>query len=145
MRRLDRFGLLPVLRGLEQPVLGICLGMQLLFEHSDEGDTPCLGILPGSVRAIEPNPAAGVTVPHMGWNTIERTGDGSRLFDVVDRTYMYFVHSYCAPAGPSTRATTDHGGSVVAAVERGNFFGVQFHPERSADAGARLLEGFAAL
>ncbi len=144
MRRLTERRLLPVVRSLHRPVLGICLGMQLLFERSEEGDADCLGILPGAVRALPADPSRGITVPHMGWNRVEGRGQ-STLFDGTAGAHMYFLHSYCAPDGPWVRATTDHGGAIVAAVERDNFFGVQFHPERSAQAGAALLERFAAL
>lgn len=142
MRSLGTRELVPVLRGLTQPVLGICLGMQLLFERSEEGDTRCLGLLPGTVRALTPDVARGVTVPHMGWNALERTGPASPLFDGCASAFMYFVHSYGAPQGKFVRLVTDHGGEIVAAVQHGNFFGVQFHPERSAAAGALLLTRF---
>jgi glutamine amidotransferase len=143
MARLAERGLPDVLRGLTQPVLGICLGMQLLFERSTEGDVPCLGILPGVVDAIAADPAHGVTVPHMGWNDVRPVGEPSPLLaGLTPGTYFYFVHSYRAPAGPFVRAITEHGGPVTAVVAQGNFHGVQFHPERSGAAGAALLERF---
>ena len=145
MRSLETRDLARVVRGLTQPVLGICLGMQLLFARSEEGDTGCLGLLPGTVRALTPDRERGVTVPHMGWNALERTGPSSPLFDGLAGAFMYFLHSYCAPEGPWVRLTTDHGAAIVAAVERDNFFGVQFHPERSATAGMKVLERFANL
>jgi imidazole glycerol-phosphate synthase subunit HisH len=145
MRRLEQHGLVPVVRALRQPVLGICLGMQLLFERSEEGDTVCLGLLPGEVRAMKADPARGITIPHMGWNTLETLGERSILFEASRGMFMYFVHSFCAPDGPWVRATAEHGQRVVAAVEHDNFFGVQFHPERSAAAGSALLERFASL
>ena len=146
MARLEREALVPVISGLRQPVLGICLGMQILFERSTEGDVACLGILPGTVTAIAPDPAHGVTVPHMGWNDLTARGPATPLLEgVAPGTYFYFVHTYQAPAGPFVRAVTRHGGDVVAVVEHGNFRGVQFHPERSGAAGARLLERFLAL
>jgi glutamine amidotransferase len=142
MQRLSQAGLPPLLRGLRQPVLGICLGMQILFEHSQEGDVACLGVLPGTVTALEPDVEHGITVPHMGWNSLKLDGPKSRLFGDAEGAYVYFVHSYQAPFGAFVRAVTDHGGPVVAAVEHENFFGVQFHPERSGEAGAALLERF---
>ena len=141
MRRVNEHGLGDLLRSLTQPVLGICLGMQLLFESSDEGATRCLGILPGVVRVLEPDIARGITIPHMGWNTTRSEGTASTLFAELEAAY-YFVHSYCAPTGPWVRWVTDHGGPVVAAIEHHNFFGVQFHPERSGHAGAALLDRF---
>ena len=145
MRRLEAGDLVPVVRGLTQPVLGICLGMQLLFEHSDEGDVGCLGLLPGTVRALTPDVARGITVPHMGWNQLESTEGSSPLFDDHAGEFMYFVHEYAVPRGPWERMVTHHGEAVVAALEHENFFGVQFHPERSGGAGARMLERFANL
>jgi imidazole glycerol-phosphate synthase subunit HisH len=146
MAHLSAAGLVPIIRGLTQPVLGICLGMQLYFERSTEGDAECLGLLPGIVSAIVPDPEHGITVPHMGWNCIERQGGASILLEGIDRgAYFYFVHSFKAPDGPFVRATTDHGGRMPAVVEHRNFFGTQFHPERSGAAGAKLLEGFLSL
>jgi len=144
MARLSKAGLVPHIRVLKQPVLGICLGMQILFERSTEGDAECLGILPGTVDAIPAAPERGITVPHMGWNRLEATGPACALLGAGD-DYYYFVHGYRAPAGPFVRATTDHGGPVVAVVEQGNFFGVQFHPERSGRAGAMLIGRFLSL
>jgi glutamine amidotransferase len=127
-------------RGLEVPVLGICLGMQLFFDESEEGPARGLRLLPGAVRRMTPT---GRTVPHMGWNAVTRTGPGSALLDgVPDGTHFYFVHSYAAPAGPWVRAACDYGGEVPAVVVRENFMGVQFHPERSGPAGARVLKNF---
>jgi glutamine amidotransferase len=111
--------------------------MQLLFEHSEEAATECLGIIPGSVRAIEPAPDR--PVPHMGWSSLEvedesiglRTGD-----------YVYFAHGYAVDAGPSTVATASYGADIPAVVRQGNWLGAQFHPERSADAGSRFLTAF---
>lgn len=146
MRRLQASGLVEPLRALTQPVLGICLGMQLLFARSEENDTACLGLLEGAVRRIPADVARGVTVPHMGWNRVQRVGAPSALFDAsLEGQQFYFVHSYMAPQGPFVRAQTEHGGAVPACVERGNFFGVQFHPERSGPAGAELLRRFTRL
>ena len=145
MRSLAARDLVRVVSGLTQPVLGICLGMQLFFARSEEGDTACLGLLPGTVRALTPAVEMGITVPHMGWNALEHTDPSSPLFDGSAGTFMYFVHSYCAPEGPWVRLLTNHGTAIVAAVEHDNFFGVQFHPERSGTAGALLLERFANL
>ena len=146
MDKLQGAGLVPVIRSLKQPVMGICLGMQLLFERSTEGDVACLGIVPGTVTAIVPAPEKGITVPHMGWNDIHKRGPACRLLEGTDDgSYFYFVHTYVAPEGPWVRAVTDHGGTVVAAIEHQNFLGVQFHPERSGSVGASLLERFFSL
>ncbi|HST24998.1 MAG TPA: imidazole glycerol phosphate synthase subunit HisH [Gaiellaceae bacterium] len=118
-----------------RPVFGICVGMQLLFEESDEGGTG-LGLLRGAVRRLEAR-----RVPHIGWNTLA-VRNGSASLDGLDDADVYFAHSYAArPADPAvTAAEVDHDGPIVAAVEAGPVAGVQFHPERSGPAGARVLE-----
>jgi glutamine amidotransferase len=127
-------------RGLQVPTLGICLGMQLFFDGSEEGSARGLGILPGTVRLLAPR---GLTVPHMGWNAVERVdGEEPLLEGIADGTYFYFVHSYAAPDGDWVKAACDYGGRVPAVVRKGNFIGVQFHPERSGTAGARVLKNF---
>jgi glutamine amidotransferase len=140
MRRLTALGLTSLLPTLTQPVLGICLGMQLLFQRSEEGAAECLGVLPGEVRRI-PN-APGRPVPHMGWNQLARLQADPLLEDISDEDYAYYVHSYAAPLGASTLASFEYGGALSAVVRRGNFWGTQFHPERSADTGARVLGNF---
>ena len=140
MARLRDLQLTRVIPGLQQPMLGICLGMQLLYERSEEGDVPCLGILPGQVRRIAPQP--GLSVPHMGWNTLEIVRDDPLLNGFNAGSYVYFVHSYAASVDSHTLAISEHGSPLTAIVRRGNFWGTQFHPERSGTAGARLLENF---
>ena len=140
MQRLHALGLVDCLRKLQQPLLGICLGMQLLYTHSEEGDTPCLGLVPGTVRRIHAAP--GLTVPHMGWNTCDTLGTDPLLAGVSASDYFYFVHSFAAPVSAATTASVDYGGPFSAAVAHGTFRGVQFHPERSAQAGARVLASF---
>jgi len=140
MKRLQARGLVDCVRGLTQPVLGICLGMQLLFENSEEGPTETLGLIPGTVALLPESP--GITVPHMGWNTV-LTGRSPGLLDGIGPdARFYFVHSYAAPVNAFTVASCDHGRPFTAIVQRGNFSGVQFHPERSGPAGARLLKNF---
>lgn len=140
MRRLHELGLVDVLRGLQAPLLGVCVGMQLLFEHSEEGDTPCLGLLPGRVRRLQGAP--GLRVPHMGWNRL-RTLRASPLAEGIDDgDFAYFVHGYAAPADENCLLACDHGVRFAALVQRGRVAGAQFHPERSAQAGARLLRNF---
>lgn len=140
MLRLQSLGLVEVIRQLEQPVLGICLGMQLLFESSDEGGTACLGLIPARVRRFADRD--GLPVPHMGWNQLEFEGTHPLLHDIAPGEHVYFVHSYRADAGPWTVATSDYGGPFAAVVQQGNFCGAQFHPERSGSVGSRLLANF---
>ncbi|MBL9216160.1 MAG: imidazole glycerol phosphate synthase subunit HisH [Opitutaceae bacterium] len=143
MKRLQARGLVDCVRGLTQPVLGVCLGMQLLFESSEEGPTETLGLIPGRVALLPGGP--GVTVPHMGWNTV-LTGKPVALLDgIAPDARFYFVHSYAGPVNAFTLASCDHGTPFAAIVQRGNFSGVQFHPERSGPAGARLLRNFLTL
>ncbi len=137
MEQISRRGLVPVLRGLTQPVLGICLGMQLLFERSEEEDTACLGIIPGRVHRLEP--AQGRPVPHMGWSRLDVRGEGLGL---TSGDYVYFAHSFVCEDGPHTLAAADYGGPVPAIVRKDNFLGAQFHPERSGKAGANFLRAF---
>lgn len=139
MARLHERGLVDTVRGLTQPVLGVCLGMQLLFEHSEEGDTPCLGILPGRLRRFD---GAALRVPHMGWNALRVERAAPLLDGIESGTFVYFVHSYAAPVGAAMLASCDYGTVFSAVVRSGNFFGMQFHPERSGEVGARLLRNF---
>ena len=139
MEQIRARGLEPVLRGLTQPVLGICLGMQLLFGRSEEEDTLCLGVIPGQVRRLEPAP--GRPVPHMGWSRLEVEGKGTGL---ASGDYVYFAHSYACDDGPATMARADYDRPVPAVVRSGNFTGAQFHPERSGEAGARFLRAWLA-
>lgn len=143
MRRLRHERLHEFLPTLRQPVLGICLGMQLLFEASDEGQTQCLGIIPG--RALRFAEAPDRPVPHMGWNTLTMERECALLAGLGPEDYAYFVHSYALPVSKATVASTQYGESFSACVQWNNFFGAQFHPERSAAVGARLLHNFLAI
>ena len=143
MRRLHASGVARLLPDLRQPLLGICLGMQLLFEHSEEGATPCLGVLPGSVSLLQAEPE--LPVPHMGWNQLSELRADPLLADVSAHDYLYFVHSYAAAVDDYTLATVHYSRPLAAVVRRDNFWGTQFHPERSAAAGARLLANFLSL
>ena len=140
MRRLHAQGMVEPLRTLQSPLLGICLGMQLLYERSEEGDVACLGLLPGTVRRLQPAP--GIRIPHMGWNSLRRLRSSALLDGVPDDASAYFVHSYAAPVSADTLAASDHGGLFSAVVQRGRHCGAQFHPERSAATGARILGNF---
>ncbi len=140
MARLERTGLTAVVPRLRQPVLGICLGMQLLYESSEEGGTRCLGVIPGRVRRMRP--AAGRPVPHMGWNQVTIRRGHALVAGLGDGEWAYFVHSYCAPLGADSVAACTYDEPFTAIACHGNFFGAQFHPERSASFGARLLANF---
>jgi glutamine amidotransferase len=140
MSRLGEADLLELIPGLRQPVLGICLGMQLFFEGSEENDARCLGIFPGTARIFDAGP--DLSVPHMGWNQIERTHDSDLLDGIPNGSHFYFVHSYALDIQADTLAYADYGGKFTAIVERKNFAATQFHPERSGEFGARLLQNF---
>jgi len=142
MQRLREEGLDDALRSASQPVLGICLGMQLLYERSEEGDTTCLGVVPGSV--VRMNPSSGARIPHMGWNRLVALRESALLAGIDERPYAYFVHGYAAPVSDDAVAACEHGAPFAAAVSHRNFHGVQFHPERSAEVGARVLRNFLA-
>jgi glutamine amidotransferase len=144
-QRLGKGGLGRAVKDTKVPVLGVCLGLQMLFDASEEGPGAGLGVLPGIVSRMRP--AAGLPVPHMGWNQVRRvSGTTSPLLDGVDDgAHFYFVHSFQAPAGSWTAAVCDYGGSVPAVVRKDNFHGAQFHPERSGKAGARVLRNFLSL
>ncbi|MBB3856394.1 glutamine amidotransferase [Xanthomonas arboricola] len=140
MSRLRAQGLVEPLRQLQVPLIGICLGMQLLFEHSEEGDVDCLGLLPGIVRHM--TPALGIRVPHMGWNQLVPMRASALLDGLPELASAYFVHGYAAPVTADTVAACDHGGLFTAVVQQGLRCGAQFHPERSAETGARILRNF---
>jgi glutamine amidotransferase len=137
MDEIEKRGLRGPLPSLEQPVLGICLGMQLLFDHSEEDDTQCLGLIPGKVRKLSVEPER--PVPHMGWSQLSVAGAEVGL---EDGDYVYFAHSFACDDGPHSIATARYGRDIPAAVCRNNFLGAQFHPERSGEAGARFLKAF---
>ncbi len=139
MKRLTDGGLVEPLRRRTRPTLGICLGMQLLFDFSEEGDTICLGLIPGRVRALTPAPS--LPVPHMGWTSIASADAGTGL-KVGD--YVYFAHSFACADGPATAASVLYGEPVPAVIRQDNLWGAQFHPERSSAAGARFLAAFLA-
>lgn len=152
-------GLDSLIPTLSQPVLGICLGLQVMCTHSEEADTPCLGIFPNRVRLFRPGGSGGNSpevsahpqhsaspekVPQIGWNTVDHASTG--LFEgLVSPCYMYFVHSYFAEPGDDQVAATTYIDPFAAALVRDNFHAVQFHPEKSADAGERLLKNFLSL
>lgn len=141
MRKLRERGLVEVIRALTQPVLGICIGVQLMCRHSEEGDAECIGIFDNEVRKFT---TPGLKVPHMGWNSIEQLR--SPLFEGVNEgSYIYYVHSYAPTINADTIATSTYGEAFSAAIQRNNFFGTQFHPEKSASIGERILQNFLTL
>ncbi len=156
MNKLNNDGLIPVIKNLKQPVLGICLGMQLLYEFSEEDNVECLGIIPGKV--IKFSNTNNLIVPHMGWNNLNAVTDDLILngihvdtlkSQIIDRDKLesqgndvYFVHSYYAPVTNTTIASTEYGVNFTAITKHNNFYGMQFHPEKSGKIGSQLLENF---
>lgn len=143
MAYLKKEGLDNLIPELTQPVLGICLGLQLMCSHSEEGDTPCLGIFEEKVKRFIPEPGMEFVtkVPHMGWNSICQLK--SDIFDpTIENQYVYFVHSYYAAVGEHTAAVCKYINPFSAALHRDNFYATQFHPEKSGTVGARILENF---
>lgn len=144
MRYLKERGLDVVLKNLQQPVLGICLGMQLMCKYSEENDTPCLDIFPEEVKLFRPAAAQKLKVPQIGWNTITQLK--TPLFNgLTENSYCYFVHGYYAALGPHTIATTQYVQPYSAALHYNNFYGVQFHPEKSAATGEQIIKNFITL
>ncbi|WP_421190584.1 imidazole glycerol phosphate synthase subunit HisH [Aeromonas sanarellii] len=148
MKNLNERGLVPLIRAAKQPLLGFCLGMQMLAQGSEEsmntadqgcGEIDCLGIVPGKIRLME---VGNLRLPHMGWNQITHDETHPLLKGIHSGSYFYFVHSYALEVTEATLATCDYGRPFTAIVGRDNFFGAQFHPERSGAAGARLLQNF---
>ena len=141
MAKLQAHGLIDCLRGLQQPVLGICVGMQLLFERSAEGEVQCLGMLPGRVEALRSS--RDLPVPHMGWNQLALLRLDNPLLDGMKTgDWAFYANSFYAPPSEACVARTDYGVPMTAVVNRGNVFGCQFHPEKSRRTGRRLLENF---
>ena len=140
MQSLIESGLIDCIRGLTQPVMGICLGMQLLFARSPEGNTPLLGIFDADCETF--TPSHGRSVPHMGWNRLSTRQDHPLMARVEEGAHVYFVHSYFAPVTAQTVAATSYGDDFTAIVAENNFTGCQFHPERSGPVGAQILRNF---
>jgi len=142
MASIEKKQLVSCIQGLTQPVLGICLGMQLMVEKSAESlsdNTPCLGLIPGQVKRMQ---VGDLRLPHMGWNTVTPVADAPLFKGIDSGSYFYFVHSFAVAVSEFTLASCQYGLDFSAALHKDNFFGVQFHPERSSDAGSLLLKNF---
>lgn len=144
MKHLNETGLSDLIRSLKQPVFGICVGMQLLCSHSEEGNVPCIGIFPEKVKLFRPT--NGDKVPHMGWNTVSLTENNDWVSPEVNDDFCYYVHSYYVEPGEHTIATTEYCGIEYAAMlQKDNFYAAQFHPEKSAKVGERVIRDFLAV
>jgi glutamine amidotransferase len=143
MSTLQELDLIEVICALKQPVLGICVGMQILYEYSCEGNVNCLGIFPGKVEPLAQNADDNLVLPHMGWNKVFLSQSQSPLIEGIEsESYLYFVHSYAARVNENTLAYTHYGSNFSAIVQKNNFYGVQFHPERSGKTGEKILQNF---
>lgn len=139
MAKLQQSGLTDTLQSLQQPLLGICLGMQMLNNHSMEGDVACLNLIPGDVLPMQ---SGGLRLPHMGWNTLCNISNHPLLTGFTEQDYVYFVHSFAVAASEYTLAQCEYGNKFAAVIGNNNVVGAQFHPERSGKTGARLLQNF---
>ncbi|MCL5029989.1 MAG: imidazole glycerol phosphate synthase subunit HisH [Bacteroidetes bacterium] len=139
IRQLHMLNLFSVLRMVKKPLLGICLGMQLMVDHSTEGNVACLGIFPGTAEKFD---SAKTKVPHMGWNDIEIKSESKLFTNIKSGERFYFANSYYVPVCEYTTSITDNNINFTSSIEKGNFYGVQFHPEKSSDAGLQLLKNF---
>ncbi|WP_424409710.1 imidazole glycerol phosphate synthase subunit HisH [Pasteurella sp. PK-2025] len=139
MKNLAELGLIDTIRNLKQPVLGICLGMQLMTEYSEEGNVELLKLMSGRTEKL---PVCDLPLPHMGWNKVHYAPDHPLFSGIEQDSYFYFVHSYGVLPNPHTVATCDYGVPFSAVIQHNNFYGVQFHPERSGKAGEQLLRNF---
>ncbi len=140
MQQLQTYQLINIIRELKQPVLGICLGMQLLYDYSEEGNVDCLGIIPGKIQKFPTD--ANLIIPHMGWNQIHIKQNNTIINNVEENSHVYFVHSYAAPVTEHTLLSCEYGIHFTAAAQKNNFYGMQFHPERSGKIGEQLLLNF---
>lgn len=140
MESLSRSGLIPTLKAYRKPFLGICLGMQLMYDISEEGDVDCLGIISGTVKRFEHD--GNHKVPHMGWNSIQFDRENPIFNGIPNHSYLYFVHSFYAGISKETIASCDYIFPFSAAIQYQNYYGVQFHPEKSGEIGQKLMENF---
>lgn len=139
VKKLHMLNLFSPLQVIKKPMLGICLGMHILCDRSEEGDVSCLGVVDGEAKKFN---ETKVKVPHMGWNNVNIIKENKLFNNIDDKTYFYFAHSYYIPKNDSTIATAKHDIEFCSALEKDNFYGVQFHPEKSGEAGLKLLRNF---
>lgn len=145
MKKLESTGLIPLIKESQKPVLGICVGMQLLTRYSEEGNSKLTGIMPMDTRLFK-SEELKLKVPHMGWNKVKTEMASSLFKGIGSSTYFYFVHSYYIEFNPNfTLASVDYGVKFSAAIQKDNFYGVQFHPEKSGEAGEKILKNFSEL
>jgi glutamine amidotransferase len=142
MNKLNELNLVDDLRNTTKPFLGICLGMQLLFNKTEEGNVECLNIIPGEVKKFN---LANIKVPHMGWNEIIKLDSDELLSGINDKTFFYFAHSYYLPQNDFSTSVSNYGLSFSASVRYKNIYGVQFHPEKSAQQGIQIIKNFLSL
>jgi glutamine amidotransferase len=142
MKKLNELNLVDELRNAAKPFLGICLGMQLLFSKTEEGNVVCLNVIPGEVKKIN---SINIKVPHMGWNKIIKLKSDELLNGINDKTYFYFAHSYYVPENDFSTSVSYYGLKFSASVRYKNYFGVQFHPEKSAQQGTQIIRNFLSL
>lgn len=142
VRRLHLLNLFSLLRVIKKPMLGVCLGMHILCDRSDEGDISCLGVINCEAKKFD---SEKIKVPHMGWNKVKLTAQSKLFNEIEDETYFYFAHSFYLPKNDLTTSVCEHGIEFSASVEKDNFYGVQFHPEKSGEAGLKLLRNFVEL
>lgn len=140
MENIERLELAECIKALKQPVMGICMGMQLLFNRSEEGNVPMLGVVDSDVKHFDE--AEGLSIPHMGWNTVTIEKDSPLFNNLNEKSHFYFVHSYYAPKGNYTLASCDYANDFSAVIQKDNFYGCQFHPEKSGENGAQILKNF---
>ena len=141
MHHLRQTGLDKIITSLQKPTLGICIGQQLMCSHSEEGNTECLGIFPDKVIRFQ-QPDNTFKIPHTGWNTVQITAEKGIIPQEMNDAWVYYVHSYYVPVGSHTTAVTNYISPFSAAMRRNNFYATQFHPEKSGDAGSRILKHF---
>jgi len=140
MDSIQRLDLAGCIKSLKQPVMGICMGMQLLFQSSEEGDVDMLGIIDDQIKHFDKSET--LSIPHMGWNTIDINNNIPLLNGLDEQSHFYFVHSYYAPLSDYTLASCDYANKFSAIIQKDNFYGCQFHPEKSGANGAKILENF---
>ncbi|MBN2572094.1 MAG: imidazole glycerol phosphate synthase subunit HisH, partial [Ignavibacteriales bacterium] len=142
MNLLNELDVIDILKKTDKPLLGICLGMQLFFSNSEEGNTNCLNVVNGRIKKFK---VSNLKIPHMGWNRVEKIKESKLLINISGSDFFYFANSFYAPIAVETKAITEHGIKFTSVIEKDNYFGVQFHPEKSGISGLKLLKNFGEL